>query len=76
METTIALLQDTKNFELYSKHIIGYCYSIKNDEIKWSLDDLDKNDLEIFGHIISDFKIVGAIKLFSNLADPEGKCTI
>jgi len=46
---------------------------VKSDEIKWSIDTIDKIDVEIFSHIITDFSIISAIRLFSDDVDPDGK---
>lgn len=35
---------------------------------------MDKSNLEVFGHIVADFKIIGAIRIHSESADPDGRC--
>jgi hypothetical protein len=45
---------------------------IKTDEIKVNADVIDRNDIDILTHVLADFDIIGAIRIYSADADPDG----
>lgn len=63
--------KDNERFIMQYKELWGNY--LKNDEIKWSIDTLDKNDVDILSNIITDFDIIGNIRLHSDFWEPEGK---
>jgi hypothetical protein len=45
---------------------------IKIDEIKINADVFDRNDIDVFTHVLADFDIIGSIRIYSADADPDG----
>jgi hypothetical protein len=45
---------------------------IKTDEIKVNADVIDTNDIDVLTHVLADFDIIGAIRIYAADADPYG----